>query len=213
MVRSLKRRATIFAALAALVAVGFWVASSVIAAGDPRLEGDVIKVEEQPDGGVDIYREQPDGGVVIEHQQADAAPWFESNEVVGYDGKPVVCTNGEPLRVDFDANVAQPTPSEAREAQRGLPDGKKAVFNEYSGEFESVDAVTEAGTYGEVSVSEPLFYKCGPNNEPVLVPLSEIDPQAAERQHRQIARQIRGSKGLTGLGEDPARASRAADRR
>lgn len=207
----MRLRAKTFAALAALAAFGFWAASSVIAADDPRLEGEVVKVQAPPDGGVDVYRAQSDGRIVIEHQEADGETWFESNEVVGYDGKPVVCPNGEPLRVNLDAPAEQPTPSEVLQAQRGLPAGKKAVFNEHTGEFQTVDAVTEAGTFGEVTVSEPFFYKCGANNEPMLVPLSDLDPQAAEEAHRQMADQLRESNdGISGLGLDPASRDRAS---
>lgn len=116
-----------------------------------------------------------------------------------------MCGDGRPLRVELDGEVQPPSLEEARQAQRGLPAGKKAVFNQYTGEFQAVDAVTKAGTYGDVSVSEPLYPKCGPGNEPVLAPLSEIDPQAAQDLHRELAQEVvRGSDELTGLGGDPA---------
>jgi hypothetical protein len=43
-----------------------------------------------------------------------------------------------------------------------------------------------------------------PNNEPTLVPLSEVDPKAARDARRRLRRELTGVKALTGLGEDPA---------
>ncbi len=190
----------------ALAGASFWLASVVLAADDdPLASGEVVRIDRLPDGSVDVYRSQADGREVVEHRDADGDTWFENNEVVGYDGEPVVCPDGEPLRVPLAEPAPEPNPTEVRRAQQGLPDGKKAVFNQYTGEFETVDAVTAAGTVGEVSYSEPLYYACGPDDEPVLKPLSEIDPRAAAEARVQMKRQIADSAGLTGLGTDPAR--------
>ena len=202
---SVSRRWTAVAVALISLLSGAVVAGAVLADEDPLRSGEVVKVDEQPDGGTDVYRSQADGEILVEHQEPDGSSWFETNEVVGYDGEPVVCPDGEVLRVDLLREVAEPTPDEARQAQSGLPDGKRAVFNEFSGEFEVVDAVTKASTYGEVSVSEPMYYACGPGNEPELVPLSEIDPEASARAHREMESLIRDHEGLTGLGGDPAR--------
>jgi hypothetical protein len=122
--------------------------------------------------------------------------------VIGHDG---VCPAGEPISADSPSD-RQPTLAAARAAQRDLPEGERAVFNGYTGEFEGVDAVTAAGTYGDVSVSELLVYECDSNDEPTLVPLSEVDPEAAEEEHREMARLLteRSLGGLIGLGRDPA---------
>lgn len=197
----------------ALVAVGLWMASSVIGADDPRREGEVIKVEERKDGSTDIYREQSDGEIVVEHQAADGEVWFESNEIVGHDGNPIICPNGDPLRIDFRTEVKPPSVEAARHAQRGLPDDKRAVYNEYTGEFEVIDAVTNSGPDGEVVLTEPLVYKCDPKNEATVVPLSDVDPQAAEESRRQMTHQIEKAKDLTGLGSSPPDAQPTQDRK
>jgi hypothetical protein len=126
--------------------------------------------------------------------------------VIGGNGNPVVCPNDEPLSADFEASGEQPSMATARAAQRDLPEGQRAVFNEYTGEFEGVDAVTEAGTYGKVAVAEPLVYTCK-SNEPTLAPLSEVDPQAAREAHRRMSRLIPDRIESNGLG-DPAGATR-----
>jgi hypothetical protein len=129
-----------------------------------------------------------------------AGVWV-AGSVIGDDGNPVICPNDEPLSMNVEANREQPSMAEARAAQRDLPAGQRAVFNEYTGEFEGVDARTKAGTYGEVTVPERLVYKCDNHDEPKLVPLSEVDPRAAQEEHRQMSRLIRGSLELTGLGK------------
>lgn len=192
-----------------LAGAGFGIASAVMAAGNPLSEGVVIKVEPQPDGGTDIYRKQTSGRVVIEHQDPAGQSWFESNEVIGYDGKPVVCPDGEPLRVDVVTPSPEPSSDEIRQAQRGLPDDKRAVYNEYSGEFEVIDSLTKSSRLGDVTISEPLYYKCNAANEPALVPLSEIDPEAAEAARSRMAEDLQKSGGLTGLGSNPAAESQS----
>jgi hypothetical protein len=130
--------------------------------------------------------------------------------MIGQDGQPIICPNGEPIRIDPGVQGKRPSLRDARDAQRDLPEGKGAVYNRYAGEFEAVDAVTDLEKYGDVIVSEQLVYKCGPDNEPVLVPLSEMDPQAAEGAHRQVARQLRNSDESTGLGEPAASVVRSS---
>lgn len=212
MVTWIRRHLLIPVLLVALVAVGFVATSAVIGDNDPRRSGEVTKIDEHPDGSVSIYRSQADGELIIEHQEATGEVWFESNEVVGQDGELIICPNGEPLRIDLGHEAPPPTPEAARDAQQTMPEGKRAVFNEYTGEFEAVDAVTKAGTYGEVTVSEPLVYKCDANNEPMLVPLSEVDPEAARDAHRAMAETLEQSDELTGLGGDPAAEARSEGR-
>jgi hypothetical protein len=133
-----------------------------------------------------------------------AGVWV-AGSVIGHDGNPVICPNGEPP-LNFEANRGQPSMAAMRAAQRDLPEGQRAVFNEYSGEFEGVDALTEAARYGKVAVPERLVSKCNSNDEPKLVPLSEVDPQAAREEHRRMARLLPDRhelNALTGLG-DPA---------
>lgn len=198
----MKRWITLLGLLATLLLVGVWVATSVFGAGDPRQSGTVIKVQARPDGSTDIYRQQPDGEIIVEHSAdnaADGQSWFESNEVLGSDGKPIICPDGKPLMVPFDADLEaqtkQPSPSEAAEANQGLPKGKIAVFNEYSGRFQKVEAkaITVNAGGEEVTATEPLGYKCGAGDQPVLAPVSAIDPQAAKATDQQLKKQVRDS--------------------
>jgi hypothetical protein len=198
-------RRAIFAVLAVFL-VAIWVTSSVTAATtDPRREGTVIKVEARPDGSSDIYRAQSDGEVIVEHRDPDGATWFESNEVLGLDGQPIICANGEPLRIDLDVeDVAHPSPSEIEAAQIGLPADKMAVFDEYKGAFQVVDyQVYERGDEIVTGV-EPLVYQCSPTNSPQLVPLSVVDPVMAEAARQAFQQQVQNGDDLTGLGSDPA---------
>lgn len=191
--------------LLAAVGVGAWAVSSAItSASDPHGAGEVIKVRSHSDGSRDISRMKADGETVVEHQNANGHSWFESDEAVGPDGKPVICPNGEPLRLDPDAVSLgdEPTPKEITAAQRGVPPGKIAAFNEYIDEFEVVRAASFRK--GDVTVMEPIAYDCGPNNEPKLVPLSKVDPKGARQAHRAFERQVRHAGELTGLGSDPA---------
>jgi len=139
-----------------------------------------------------------------------AGAWVASS-IIGDNGNPVMCPNDEPLSIDVEASREQPSMADARAAQRDLPDGQRAVFNEYTGEFEGVDARTKAGTYGEVTVPERLVYKCDNHDEPNLVPLSEVDPRTAQEEHRQMSRQIRGWRELTGLGKPAGHARLPSD--
>jgi hypothetical protein len=198
------RRAT-FAVLGVFL-VAIWVTASVTAGTtDPRREGTVIKVETRPDGSSDIYRAQSDGEVIVEHRDPDGSTWFETNEVLGLDGQPIICPNGEPLRIDLDVeDVAHPTPSEIAAAQLGLPAGKMAVFDEYKGAFQVVDyQVYERGDEMVTGV-EPLAYQCSPTNTPRLVPLSVVDPVMAEAARQAWQQQVQNSDDLTGVGSDPA---------
>jgi hypothetical protein len=199
-----RRRPKTLIVFAAVLAAGFWTANTVIGAGDPRADGDVTGVQTQPDGSTDIYRIQPSGEVIVEHREVSGETWFESNEVLGQDGQPIICSNGEPLRIDLSRVAKEPSASEIADAQSGLPDGKVAVFNEYTGNFEIVNGGTYETQGSTVTAMEPLVYKCGPDNEPVLVPLSQMDPEAAEQARRAFEEQARGSDALTGLGSDPA---------
>jgi hypothetical protein len=135
-----------------------------------------------------------------------AGVWVASS-VTGDDGT-IICSNGQPLALDADASREQPSMAAMRAAQRDLPEGQRAVFNEYTGEFEGVDAVTAAGTYGQVTVAEELVYTCNSDNEPALAPLSEVDPQAAQEAHRQMSRLLPDRLEANGLG-DPAGDARA----
>jgi hypothetical protein len=193
----------------AVFLVAIWVTSSVTGATtDPRREGDVIKVDTRPDGSSDIYRAQPDGEVIVEHHEPDGTTWFESNEVLGLNGQPIICPNSKPLRIDLDVeDVAHPSPSEIAEAQIGLPPGKMAVFNDYTGAFQVVDyQVSERGDE-TVTYVEPLVYKCSLTNEPQLVPLSVVDPVAAETALQEFQQQVQNGDDVTGLGSDPASAA------
>jgi len=134
--------------------------------------------------------------------------WVVSS--VALDGEPVICPDGEPPTIDFDAEPKEPSPREVFEAQRDLPQGKRAVFNEYTGEFQAVDAVGLRAGDTTVAAQKPLVYKCGPNDEPVLVPLSEADPEAAEDARRRLEQQLGNVDELTGLGEDPAKVARSS---
>lgn len=192
------------AAVAALVGAALWLATGVLGAGDPRQDGTVVKTETYPDGRTDTYRQQADGEVVIEHQAPGAETWFESNEVLGPDGKPITCADGETLRASFDTSVKQPTPTEIVDAQRGLPDGKIAAFNDYTGQFQVLNAVYYEDKGAQVAAVEPLTYECGPDDQPRLVPLSEVDPAAAAAAREQFLKQASDSRDLTGLGSDPA---------
>ena len=127
---------------------------------------------------------------------------------LGQDAGRLICPDGEASSIDLDAKVEEPSLREALEAQRDLPKGKRAAFNEYTGEFQAVYAVGGEQKYGNVTVPEPLVYACDPNNEPVLVLLWEVDPEAAEDAHRQFERQLRGSAESTGLGANPASVAR-----
>lgn len=136
-------------------------------------------------------------GVAIGHAQ----------EVLGEDGQPIVCPDGETLKIDFDAKIEEPTADEFFKARRELPEGKTLVFNEYTGELEVVDVVREER--GGISMpADPLVYQCGPNNEPTLVHLSDVDPEAAAEARRDVREQLddinRGGL-LEGLGGDPAK--------
>jgi hypothetical protein len=82
--------------------------------------------------------------------------------LLGEDREPIVCPNGEPLRIDVDAPIPEPSLADGREAQRKLPDGKLAVFNAYTGEFEAVQGGDVKVGGGTASVPEPLVYGCGP---------------------------------------------------
>lgn len=208
------KRPILLAALAALIFGGLWAASSVVGADDDRRAGDVIKIEDQPDGSKQIHRVQADGEVIIEHQEQDGEVWFESNEVLGHDGEPVICPNGEPLRIDLEAEPKHPSSEEFNRASRGLPEGKSAAYNEYTGEFEIVDSVKVKSNSGPgpaiAMAGEPHVYKCDSENQPTLVPLSEVDPEAG-REARENAKQFLQDLasgeggGITGLGqENPA---------
>jgi hypothetical protein len=61
-----------------------------------------------------------------------------------------------------------------------------------------------------VAAQKPLVYQCGPNNEPALVPLSEVDPEAAEDARRQLEQQLGRVDEVTGLGEDPGKVARSS---
>jgi hypothetical protein len=199
------RRAT-FAVLAVFL-VAICVTSSVTAATtDPRREGTVIKVEARPDGSSDIYRAQSDGEVIVEHRDPDGATWFESNEVLGLDGQPIICPNGDPLRIDLDVeDVAHPSPSEIAAAQIGLPADKMAVFDEYKGAFQVVDYQVYQRGDELVTGVEPLVYQCSPTSTPQLVPLSVVDPVMAEAARQAWQQQVQNSDDfLTGPGSDPA---------
>lgn len=116
-------------------------------------------------------------------------PASKSNEILGRDGEPIVCPDGETLKTDLDSPIEEPSQAGAREAERNLPDDKTLAFNEYTGEFEVVDSVrTERG--GISMPSDPLVYECGPGNEPKVVHLSEVDPEAAAEVRRGVLRQI-----------------------
>lgn len=195
-------------ALVVLSALGLWAATSVIGATDDRQEGTVTKTEALPGGGQDIYREQEDGEVVIEHQEPDGSVWFESNEILGADGEPIVCPDGTPLRADFEVEEREPDPKELEKASRGLPDNKTVVFNEYTGEFEVAEAArvqVKTGVSAVVTAGEPFVYKCDPQNEPTLVPLSEVDPEAGAEARKEARKRLtritrNGGDSLTGLG-------------
>jgi hypothetical protein len=126
-----------------------------------------------------------------------------AGSVTADEGNPTVCSNGEPPGRDAEASRHQPSMAATRAAQHDLPQGQRAVFNEYTDKFEGVDAVTAAGTYGQVTVAEELVYTCNSDNEPVLAPLSEVDAQAAEEAHRQMSRLLPDRLEANGLG-DPA---------
>ncbi|MEZ5155325.1 MAG: hypothetical protein R2718_04350 [Solirubrobacterales bacterium] len=184
-----------------LVAAGaFWAATS-IGAEDPRQAGAVAKVESHADGSSSIYREQEDGLVVVEHREVDGETWFESNEVLGEDGEPIVCPDGRTLKVDLDAEVQEPTAEEFFKARRDLPEDKTLAFNEYTGELEVVDVV-RVEQNGISMPTDPLIYQCGPNNEPVLVHLSEVDPEAAAEVRREAVEQLDDVSGEGGILED-----------
>lgn len=203
-------RKTLLALSTGVVAIGLLVAAAaVIGFGDSPLDGDVVKVEAHPDGSVDTYREQADGEVVIEHRNAAGEVWFESNEVLGPDGDRIICPDGEPLRIDFDAAQAAPSQRELARARRHVPRGKALVFNEYTGDFQTVNTMRVRQGNTTVQAQVGLVYKCGPNNEPLLVPLSDVDPEAAAAARRDMQRALAGGgDGLSGLGSDPAAADR-----
>lgn len=189
-------------------------AGIVIGAQDERSEGEIVRVVASDDGGTEIWREQGEGRVVIEHQEPDRTVWYESNDVVGPDGGPVICPDGTPLRIDFDREVPDPSEEELAEARAELRNDPThaASLNEYTGKIELVDAVQVEDRNGmtiSIPVAEPKVYRCGPNNEPVTVPLSEIDPQAAREARSDAIAAIKEQAAsgeldeLTGLGEDP----------
>lgn len=206
----MREKKTLLVLLTGVVAVCLLVAAAtVIGAGDSPLDGNVVKVEVQPDGSVDTYRQQDGGEVVIEHRNAAGDVWFESNEVLGPDGAPIICSDGEPLRIDFDTADNAPLPRELAQARQNVPPGKALAFNEYTGEFQAVDTMRVRQGDTTVLAQVGLVYKCGPNNEPVLVPLSDVDPEAAAAARRDMQRSLSGGDdGLSGLGADPAAANR-----
>ena len=126
-----------------------------------------------------------------------------SSPVIGYDGAPIIYPGGEPL-VGDSAPIRQPSSAEAHTALPVPRPHRRAVFNEYTGRFDSVDSVTATGTFGQATTPESLVYICGPNNVPKLAVLSRVDPQAADRWHKEMAAQVRDSAKLSGLGQDPA---------
>lgn len=133
---------------------------------------------------------------------------WSGDEVLGQDGEPIICPDGSTLRADLGADAPEPKHQEFRKVLRGLPGDKTAVLNDYTGEFEVVDAVRVKVREGATAVTmpgEPFVYACDANNEPTLAPLSAVDPQAGAAARKQSRRTIRrilrqGGDDLTGLG-------------
>lgn len=116
-----------------------------------------------------------------------------------FEGQPVHCN--EMQGSEEPDGTAVPSRQQWRRARRGLPAGQALALNEYTSELEAVPVMKLRVGGGHVTMPEQTAYGCASDGRLRLLPLSEADPEQAERYRRRVEAELASSGALTGLGQ------------